>query len=135
MPPWTPRHSQASLDQSLVESLLLSPGSWCAQGFVCALQESVSLVLCKFGDQIPVASKVKFPGGSQSLCQIPGWESCCIGPRTFLTVREFVWYICSAVCGSSARRLYGGVNGGLLQEGLCHTLCDPGLLLQGVAAN
>ena len=29
-------------------SLLLSPGSWCAQGFVYALQESVSPVLCKF---------------------------------------------------------------------------------------
>ena len=36
---WTP---QASLDQSLVESLLLSPGSWCAQAFVCALQDCVS---------------------------------------------------------------------------------------------
>ena len=45
----------------------VSPGSWCAQGFVCALQESVSPVLCKF------------------------------------------W------------RFYGGVNGDLLQEGLCHT--------------
>ena len=53
--------------QSLVGSLLLSPGSWCAQGFVCALQESVSSVLCKF------------------------WQ------------------------------LYGGVNGDLQQEGLCHT--------------
>ena len=52
-------------------SLLLSPGSWCAQGFVCALQESVSPVLWKF------------------------W-----------------WF-------------YGGVNGTLLQEGLCHY---PGLL-------
>ena len=40
--PETPGHSQASVGQSLVESLLLSPGSWCAQGFVCALQESVS---------------------------------------------------------------------------------------------
>ena len=47
-------------------SLLLSPGSWCAQGFVCALQEPVSPVLCTF------------------------------------------W------------RLYGGVNGDLLQKGLCH---------------
>ena len=28
-------------------------------------------VLCKFCNQIPLASKVKFPGGSQSLCQIP----------------------------------------------------------------
>ena len=63
----TPGHSQASLGQSLVGSLLLSPGSWCTQGFVCALQESVSAVLFKF------------------------------------------WWLC------------GGVNGDLLQEGLCHT--------------
>ena len=48
-------------------SLPLSPGSWYAQSFVCALPESVSPALCKF------------------------------------------W------------RLYGGVNGALLQEGLCHT--------------
>ena len=70
-PPETPGHSQASLAQSLVGSLLLSPGSWCTQGFVCALQESVSPVLWKFCNQIPLASKVKFPGVSQSLCQIP----------------------------------------------------------------
>ena len=47
-PPETPGHSRASLGSSLVGSLLLSPASWCAQGFVCALQESVSPVLCKF---------------------------------------------------------------------------------------
>ena len=41
-------HSQASLGQSLVGSLLLSPGSWYTQGSVCALQQSVSPVLCKF---------------------------------------------------------------------------------------
>ena len=51
-------------------TLLLSPGSWCTQGFVCALQESVSPVLRKFCNQIPLAFKVKFPGGSQSLCLI-----------------------------------------------------------------
>ena len=67
----TPGHSQASLGQSLVGSLLVSPGSWCAQDFVCSLQESVSPVLCKFCNQIPLASKVKFSGGSQSLFQIP----------------------------------------------------------------
>ena len=44
----TPGHSWACLGQFLVGSLLLSPGSWCSQGFVCALQESVSSVLCKF---------------------------------------------------------------------------------------
>ena len=43
-----------------VRLLLFSPGSWCTQGFVCALQESVSLVLCKFCNQIPLASKDKF---------------------------------------------------------------------------
>ena len=64
--PETPGHSQTSLSQTLVGSLLLSPGSWCTQGSVCTLQESVSPVPCKF------------------------WQ------------------------------LYGGVNGDLLQEGLCH---------------
>ena len=44
----TSGHSRASLSQSLVGSLLLSSGSWCTQGFDCALQESVSPVLCKF---------------------------------------------------------------------------------------
>ena len=36
-PPETPGHSWASLGQSPVGSLLLSPESWCTQGFVCAL--------------------------------------------------------------------------------------------------
>ena len=44
----TPGHSWANLSHFLVGSLLLSPASWCSQGFVCALQESVSSVLCKF---------------------------------------------------------------------------------------
>ena len=47
--PWeTPGLSRARLRQSLVGSLLLSPGSQCAQDSVCALQESVSPVQCKF---------------------------------------------------------------------------------------
>ena len=48
--------------------------------------------------------------------------------RTFLTEWEFLCYNCSAFFDSSAWWLYGGVNGDLLQEDLCHTLCDPGLL-------
>ena len=51
-----------------------------------------------------------------------------LGPRTFLTVQEFIYYNCSAVCGSSVQWIYGRVNGDLLQEGLCHMLCNPGLL-------
>ena len=46
--PETPGHSQASLGQSLLGSLLLSPGSWYTHVSVYALQESVSPVLCKF---------------------------------------------------------------------------------------
>ena len=48
-PPETPGHSRVSLGQSLVGSLLLSLGSWHPQAFVCALQESVSPVLCSSG--------------------------------------------------------------------------------------
>ena len=44
----TPGHSWACLGQFLVGSLLLSPGSWCTRGFICALQESISPLLCKF---------------------------------------------------------------------------------------
>ena len=51
-----------------------------------------------------------------------------VGLRTFLMVREFLWYNCSAVCGLSAQRLNGGINGDLLQEGSCHRLGDPDLL-------
>ena len=38
----TPGHLRTSLGQSLVRSLILSPGSWCAQGSVCVFQESIS---------------------------------------------------------------------------------------------
>ena len=51
--PETPEHSQASLIQSLVGSLLLSPGFWGAH----------NVLLCPPG--------VCFPGASQSFCQTP----------------------------------------------------------------
>ena len=68
----TPGHSHASRGQCLLGSLLLFPGSWCAQGFVCALQESISPVLWNLYNQIPVAFRKsnKFPGDFQCLCQI-----------------------------------------------------------------
>ena len=123
----SPGVSQKSLCQSLIRSLLLSPGSWWAQGFVCALQENVYPVRCKFCSQILLASKVKFPGVLSSFARSPGWEIC-LCPRAFLTVQEIIWYNFSVVCGPSAWWLYGQVNGDLLQEGLCNTLCDPALL-------
>ena len=41
-------HSWACLGQFLMVSLLLSSGSLCTQGFLCALQNSVSPDLCMF---------------------------------------------------------------------------------------
>ena len=67
----TPGHSQAGLTQSLVGSLLLSPGSCCTRSCLCPPRVSVSPVLWKFWNQIPLAFKVRFPGDSQSLCRIP----------------------------------------------------------------
>ena len=53
MPPLeTPGHSWASLDQSLVGSLLLSPGSWCTQGSVSAHQESISQSCVSSGSSV-----------------------------------------------------------------------------------
>ena len=51
-PPETPGHSRASLGQSLVGSLLLSSGSWCTQGSVCALQELISQTRVSSGGSI-----------------------------------------------------------------------------------
>ena len=45
----------------------------------------------------------------------PGWEIFA-GPITLLTVQEFLWYNCSAVCRLSAQRLYGGTNGNFTQR-------------------
>ena len=89
MPPLeTPGHSQASLAQSLVGSLLLSPGP-CAYKVCCVLQESV------------------FLGGLSPLPDLQLEESI-VGPRTFATVQELICYNCSPVCGMSAWWLYGG---------------------------
>ena len=73
----TPRHSQASLAQSLVGSLLLSPGSWCTQVLFVPYkslfpQSCVSFVI-----------KSHWPPKSNSLGVLSpfagsaGWEICC----------------------------------------------------------
>ena len=63
--------TQASLAQSIVGSLLL-PGVHKVLFFP---SKTVSLVLWKFYNQIPLDFKVKFLGGSQSLCQIPWFKN------------------------------------------------------------
>ena len=75
--PETPGHSQASLGQSLVGSLLLSPGFRCTQGFVCALWSLFT--------QFCVSSVIRshWPPKSNSLGVLSpfarslGWEICC----------------------------------------------------------
>ena len=57
----------------------------CTRFRLCPLKVCLP-VLWKFCNQIPLASKVKFPGESQSLHQIPQVGKSAVGPRTFLTV-------------------------------------------------
>ena len=82
--PETFGHSQASLGQSLVGSLLFSPGSWCAQGFVCVLQESVSAVLYKFWQLYVGVNGDLLQDG---FCHTQVWctQSPCPGGRPLLT--------------------------------------------------
>ena len=83
----TPRHSQACLAQSLVGTLLLSPGSWCTQ---VLFGPSKSLF-----PQSCVSSVIKFhwPSKSNSLGVLSpfakslSWKICC-GLRTFTSVRN-----------------------------------------------
>ena len=51
--------------------MLVSPGSWCTQGFVCALQESVSPVLFRFWQ---LCGGVNGNLLQESLCQT---QACC----------------------------------------------------------
>ena len=83
-------------DSSFVGILLLSPGSWYAQGFVCVSQESVSLVLWKFCNQVPLACKVKFPGGS---CLLGG---CMVGLMANSSKRAYVACCVTQVCCSQS---------------------------------
>ena len=116
--PWRLLDTQRQVWLSLLWghcSFLLGPG---AQAFVCTLQVSVSPVLWKFCNHIPLAFKVKFPGGfSVPLLDFQVGKSV-VGHRSFATVRKLVWYNCSPVCRSSAQQIYGGANGHLLQEDL-----------------
>ena len=76
----------------------------------------------------PTVLQSQIPWGfSVTLPDSQVWKSV-VAPRTFLTVRVFLWYNCSVIWGSSARQPSGGASDDLLQEGLCHTLGHPGLL-------
>ena len=133
--PWWPTplletsgDSPASLAQSLVGSLLLSSGSWCTQAFVCALQESVSQSCGSSVIRSYWPSELNSLGGFSVPLPDPRVGKPVVCPRSFSTVQELLWYNCSPVCRSSAWWVYGGANGDLLQDDLCHTPHLPGLL-------
>ena len=105
-PPETPGHLQASLGQSLVGPLLLFLGPG-VHRFSCALQHSVFPVLWKFCNQTPLAFIVKFPGGSQSLCQIHRLGNLLWALELLQQCKNFFGINCSPVCGLSAHWLYG----------------------------
>ena len=130
-PPETPGHSQASLSQSLVASLLLPPGILLVPGTHKVLfVPSKSLFPQSCGSSVIKSccpSKSNFLGILSPFAGSPGRGICC-GPWNFATVKELLWYNCSTICGSSTCLLYGGANGNLLQEDWCHTSHLPGLL-------
>ena len=101
---------QAGLVPSPVGSLLLSPGSWYTQGFVCVLQEWNLFPPALWKS----ASKSCWPLKSDSLgipnpfARSPSWESD-LRLSTFTTGGERLWYNCPPVCGPPTQRLWNWI--------------------------
>ena len=68
--PETPGHSQESLAQSFVRSLLLFPGSWCSQVLFVPFK-SLFPQSCGISSN-PTGLQDQIPWGSKSFCQISG---------------------------------------------------------------
>ena len=104
-----------------------SAGSWCIQGFVYALQESVSPVLWKLCNQIPLDSKSKSLG-SLSLFQIPRFGNLFWALELFkqcknflgIVALQFVGHLLSSstvrLVATSSKRTYAT---GLAAQGCC----------------
>ena len=75
---------------------------WFSQGFVCALQQSVSPVLWKFCNQTHCLQS-QIAWGFWVPLPDPQVEKSVVGPRTFLTLGEFLWYNHSATRWRSRR--------------------------------
>ena len=72
-----PEHSQASLGQSLVGSLLLSPGFRYTQGFVCALWSLFPLFCVSSVIRSHWPPKSNSLGVLSPFARSLGWEICC----------------------------------------------------------
>ena len=93
----TPGHSQTSLAQSLVGSLLLPPGSWWAQNLVCALQDSYFPSPVEVLQSNPTGLQSQIPWGFSIPLPDPQIGKSVVNPRTFTTMREFLWHNCPPV--------------------------------------
>ena len=82
--PESPGHLWANLGQSFVGSLLLSPGSWCTQGPVCAFQGSISQSCVSSGSSmvdLPPLEMLKHSSVSVSVESLgPGAHKVCLSP-------------------------------------------------------
>ena len=86
----TPRQSQAGLTQSLVGTLHLSPGSWCAQTLFVPCFPSPMEVL----QSNPTGLQSQIPCGFSVPLLDPQIEKSVVGPITFLTVFCSLWGVC-----------------------------------------
>ena len=116
----SPRDSWTLMGKSgPVSCGITAPFSWVLvhTRFCCALQESVSpsCVSSVIKSHWPPS---QIAWGFSAPLSDPQVGKSVVGPR-ILTMQEFIWYNCSALCGSFAQQLYGRVTGDLLQEGLC----------------
>ena len=108
LPPETPGLLWASLSQSLVGSLLLSPWSWCAQGSVCVHQGCVSLSCVSSGHSMvglmATSSKNAYAIPKSAAPRAPAAVYCWPTPPQETLKHSFV-----SVCG---------VSGSLCAQGL-----------------
>ena len=93
-------HSWASLGQSLLWSLLLSYGSWCTHGSVCALQESVSQSCVSSGSSVvgfmPTSSKRAYSIPRSTATRAPALQQSTADPYSTGDIRT---QFCLSLCG------------------------------------
>ena len=105
--------------------LLLSPGSCCTQTFVCALQESVSPVLWRFCNHIPLASMS--PGMHKILFEPSKclWQVWGLFLNTILCLVQSCWGFFALGYGVSF--FFGGIQHSLV-HGYSAESCNFGVL-------
>ena len=109
----TPGHSWASLGQTLVGSLLLSPGSWCVQVSIYTLQESISQSWVSSGSSMVglmvTSSKRAYaiPKSASPRAPDPVSAHCWLIPPQEMLWKMMLWKCCTQYA-SKVRKLSSG---------------------------